>query len=455
MAGFEMGTRKGDRGIFDLLLGWADNLRNLGLYPFGLEELISTIERMIDDIGDEIVEKAVTRKLRFWYELLNNEEPVVEGSNTSDPLAHAEPNVEEPGHNREEVINAFRINSLLLIEVLSGWEGPDSTDSTLESLKLLGAEPPVDWKPSVSSTFASTFAGGFMEMFIVAAASAVSVNGEAIVEAMAGRGINADTAAQIVISCASALSIAQNIYTSFPRRTDPSGRQSNAERERLKRDAKHLWTIEIRFPSKSINCSNAGYALWAVAAGLEQIRGVVVEIDSWGQGSLWTKLKVFISNIWARDEVQEVLDKSRDAVVAEYLDKRIETAKKLKSEREKIEKERDAIAKQSDALPNAEEAEITRDQQRKLKDLEIREKETDIVRKELENRIRSLEFVEKASSLIAKGVIAADPVRIDINGIMFLLTDSNEVRQGPDIKTIREAENVPMDNDDKPDIEAL
>lgn len=184
-----------------------------------------------------------------------------------------------------------------------------------------------------------------------------------------------------------------------------------------------------------------------------QFRALVASIEAWGVGGLWAKLKVFISNVWARDEVQEVLDKSRDAVTAELLDKPIEQARKMKSEREKLDEERDAIAKQTKSLPDAEEAKFARDQERCLKELEIQEKEKDIARKEIENRIRSLEFVEKAYTLIAEGIIAADPVSVDINGVKYLLlTDGKEVREGPHFKAIADSEKV-LKEDDTPDTE--
>lgn len=61
-------------------------------------------------------------------------------------------------------------------------------------------------------------------------------------------------------------------------------------------------------------------------------------------------------------------------------------------------------------------------------ELEIRGKEQDVRSKELENSLKKIQVIKQASELVRDGVIAADKVAIDINGIYIFLFDGKQVQ---------------------------
>ena len=67
------------------------------------------------------------------------------------------------------------------------------------------------------------------------------------------------------------------------------------------------------------------------------------------------------------------------------------------------------------------------------------EKRLDVEKKDIEIRLLKLDLYEKASNLIRDGVVRADSLEIDINGLMFLLLEDGTATPGEDIDSIEEA----------------
>ena len=165
------------------------------------------------------------------------------------------------------------------------------------------------------------------------------------------------------------------------------------------------WQIFVKFSGKSFRASKVFRSLSLLAESLESISGVSVEIESQGVGSIWFKLRVFILNLVQKEEVKEVLEKTRDAVIAEQLDKRIKGVEKLEEDTLKTKAERIALERQSESVPNAEEAKKIRGLEIQRKELEIREKIADVKRKEIENQQKELELYEKLAYMEVRRVL--------------------------------------------------
>lgn len=198
------------------------------------------------------------------------------------------------------------------------------------------------------------------------------------------------------------------------------------------------WEIFIRFSGKNFRASKIFRSLSLLAESLESIFGVLVEIESQGVGSIWFKLRVFILNLIQKEEVKEVLEKTRDAVIAEQLDKRIKGVEKLEEDTLKTKAERLALERQSENVPDAEEARKLRGLEIQRKELEIREKIADIKRKEIENQQKELELYEKLAYMMKEGLLTSAPVEIQINGIPFLSYENREIVPGRDMNMIDE-----------------
>lgn len=198
------------------------------------------------------------------------------------------------------------------------------------------------------------------------------------------------------------------------------------------------WEIFIRFSGKNFRASKIFRYLSLLAESLESIFGVSVEIESQGIGSIWFKLRVFILNLIQKEEVKEVLEKTRDAVIAEQLDKRIKGVEKLEEDALKTKAERLALERQSENVPDAEEARKLRGLEIQRRELEVREKIAIIKRIEIENQQKELELYEKLAYMMKEGLLTSAPVEIHINGIPFLSYKNREIVPGRDMNMIDE-----------------
>ncbi|WP_298248089.1 hypothetical protein [uncultured Christiangramia sp.] len=203
---------------------------------------------------------------------------------------------------------------------------------------------------------------------------------------------------------------------------------SEIEKEReLPRNTSFEWTLELKFNDLNDNYSatQIGYTIWSISTALEQIDGVKVKLEDWGLGSRWARIKIQIRDFLAKEEVKEVLDKSKDAVEAKYLDTPIEEAKKIKAEREKLQKETEGLIDSKDAD--------------KLRKLEIEKLELENRAAEIRIMQDKLNVIKGISQLVADGVIQNDSkIQVMVNDMLFLEKDNEGFRTGEDIEIIEE-----------------
>lgn len=199
----------------------------------------------------------------------------------------------------------------------------------------------------------------------------------------------------------------------------------------------YQWQIFIRFSGQHHRSTTVSKIIWLLSEALESVSGVVVEIEEQGVGSIWYKLQVFFANLCAREEVLDLLEKTRDAAIAEA-DKRIEGVENLRAQTLKTEAEAATIERQSELIPDSEEAKKIRDLDIKKKELEIREKEADIKKKELENYKATLDLVQQMGYMMKEGLLQAAPVEIQINGQDYLKCQDGQFLSGVEMKAIDE-----------------
>jgi len=201
-------------------------------------------------------------------------------------------------------------------------------------------------------------------------------------------------------------------------------KQGDMERLDIIANADCRFTMTIRFLGDNISPSRAGRAVWSIGAAIESVGGVAVEIDSWGTGSLWAKIRVHMRSVWQRDQVQEILEKGRQATESYYLDKPIAEARKLEAEYRKLDEERALLEKEMTLKPSDQQGE-------ELMQIEIESKREDIKAKKLDNAIKEMQAIEKASDLIREGIVVADKVEIDIDGVCAFLFDGKRTKSNP------------------------
>lgn len=210
-----------------------------------------------------------------------------------------------------------------------------------------------------------------------------------------------------------------------------------------------VWEMDLTVKDDR-NLSKVGFLLWSLGASLESIPGVETQITEFGEGSLWTRVKIFFKDLVAKEETKEVLDKTREALESQYFDKPIEEAKKIQSEKDKLNAETKLIEKQVDEL-DSEFTTLQKQYDIQSKVLDNRGKLLDIESKELDNSFRKIELIEKLSHIAANGIIQIDDLKIDINEVLFITKNSKELFPGEPMNSIEKGKkglaNEENDND--------
>ena len=86
------------------------------------------------------------------------------------------------------------------------------------------------------------------------------------------------------------------------------------------------WTLEFRFLGNQ-KSSSIAKLIYVFSSLLESIDGTYIEIEEWGTGSLWARLKVFFTNKNNQEKAKEYMGKGRQALESNYIDKYIEEQK--------------------------------------------------------------------------------------------------------------------------------
>ena len=194
------------------------------------------------------------------------------------------------------------------------------------------------------------------------------------------------------------------------------------------------WDIEIKIDSTDLK--TISYLLWSLSEGLELIDGVCIELIDWGKGSFWVKFKLKFSDLLAKEEVKDVLEKSRKAAESYYIDKHIESAEKIKLENKKIEEELKRLI-DTDANKEIQKLDL------EGKQLDLLEKREKIIAAQLQNQQRKIDLINSVSEMIKSGIIKVDSdIQININDLLFASLNNGFFNIGDDINDIEKNENV-------------
>lgn len=449
-------TRKGDQGIFDELFEWIESLRALDKYHYGLEEHVLGLERVLQDLDDKKITNITTDRLAFWHELV------------------------AACDDKESAVTFFVDRVSRVLRFLLQWEGAATANYIARRIETIPPIPPDDWVPPKRG-------GQGLH------AELLSDLREAV-EAISKRSSEFDDMTLSLQQVTESLkgftspksqssthtSFLASLKALFHKAKDWSGKidhpepkipygeldtpdltssatiaeqfhgspvSSDQDRSLIIEQAKHVWHIDVKFLSPTARAADVGNFLWALGSAIEVVRDVALEVEEWGTGSLWIKLKLYIKNVWSRDEVQEVLAKARDGLVAEHFDQPIESVKKTQAERQKTIEETRTIERNLERLPDSSEAAELRRLEIEDKKLAIKEREVEVEHRQLECDLMTLDKIERASGLIQRGIIAADPVKIDINSFFYLSRTEGKTLPGTDISSIVAGEDE-LDNQD-------
>ncbi|SDP99687.1 hypothetical protein SAMN05428975_5118 [Mucilaginibacter sp. OK268] len=197
------------------------------------------------------------------------------------------------------------------------------------------------------------------------------------------------------------------------------------------------WDVVITTPDHRPKATTFFNMLFCLSKAIELINDedINIELVSWGNGSKWAKLVIQFKSLWAKEETQDVLRKSKQALDAELFGKRISEVQKNEAEISKIHKEIDnlpekELAKESNAL------DIER------KKLELLEKQVDIENKLLEGQLKRIDIATKLSNMIKEGLMQNDSdIQVEINNLLFI-NKSTGKQLTYDIDSISERESV-------------
>jgi|GEM_PF-3015369 len=172
--------------------------------------------------------------------------------------------------------------------------------------------------------------------------------------------------------------------------------------------------------------------LWLITSALEKIENVIVEIDEIYKGSLNTRIKIWMKDVLANEEVKAVLDTAKELAVQKLSGGDISYAevKKSRQEIKQIKLENDKLIKELDAMPASTDVKLERA-------LEMEKKMLDNEKQKVEITQEKIKAIQMLSELVEKGILSADMIKIDINDVLYFLKSGNQVREiGPDISEI-------------------
>lgn len=192
-----------------------------------------------------------------------------------------------------------------------------------------------------------------------------------------------------------------------------------------------IWYIKIIFKDKHIDAVKTSYFLWNFTQLLGLIIDVNVEIYEWGRGSLFVKLKVLMKSLLAKDEVKEVLDKSR-AAIKDFIEKPTLDKEKTISEIGKNRAEIEFIKKQTSTIPSIPVSEKD--------ELDFRKYRAEVVKLELDNIKKEAEVIREFHQLNMEGIIGLGDFDVYINKLPYLKKNNDIIIRGDDIEKIADNE---------------
>lgn len=398
---------RGPRSIFDLLERWTYKLREAGQNVRALEDGIRRIERYTMDLRDATVVTLIRNSLSLWYA----------GTLRVDDLAVN--GIVVPHITQKELIS----NVLKLSDTLRRLSSKSRNRTQEEMMSLL-----TEMKPNVSSVDSDTISR--ITTWIVEDTVGFF---ESLQQSFEVEQLESEMHVVETKPISKFRKLVTEYFGNLVRVKERSARHLEPE------GATHVWEITFRLHSKSIRASQACFFIWTFTQTVELIEDVEVVISDSGVGSFWLKVKIFFKNTAQKKEVKELLEKTRDAVIAEQLDKRIGESAKVNAEAKKIAAEEALLREQLDVLQRADDQQ-NRDFQRRKQQLELESMELANQRQQLQNRHLALDIMERQGYLLKEGIGLNEPLEITINDQRFLTASDGKITPGASMDEIEAAE---------------
>lgn len=183
------------------------------------------------------------------------------------------------------------------------------------------------------------------------------------------------------------------------------------------------WSVKILFSNETelYNAKNISFLIYSFSAAIESLGDISIEIEDWGKGSRWIKLKLKISDAVSKLDLKDVLNKVRQQSDALINNKTYGEVIKFEAEAKKIEAEATKINKEAENMPTSSMASQKNELDILNQKMDIQKKyfELEILGEEL--KTKKMENQLKASKLINEGLIANDGnIQISINSCLYL-----------------------------------
>lgn len=182
------------------------------------------------------------------------------------------------------------------------------------------------------------------------------------------------------------------------------------------------WILEFRFLGNQ-KSSSIAKLIYVFSSLLESIDGTYIEIEEWGTGSLWAKIKAIFTNKENQTKAKEYMGKGRQAIESNYIDKYIEEQKL---------REINIATKELELQTKIDEKDLNLEQ----KKLEIEKAKLEIEERKIEIAKSKLDLIKQFAYATKEEMINLEEVEILINGKPYLSLNNEKLIAGSSMNEI-------------------
>lgn len=203
-------------------------------------------------------------------------------------------------------------------------------------------------------------------------------------------------------------------------------------------DSHFEWEMKfvISAENEIYSAKDISYLLYTFSSALEGIGDIEVELEDWGTGSRWAKLKIKIKDGASKLDVLDVLNKLRQQTEGLIHGKTYGEVKKEEGNSKLVEARAEKVKKQAESMPNPDvvsqlkEIDLNLDVQKKA--LEVESAKEDIRAKKIQN-------LKTISELLRDGIITNDGhLQLYINDCLYI--DTTKLGGSAELKSLDEIE---------------
>jgi hypothetical protein len=198
---------------------------------------------------------------------------------------------------------------------------------------------------------------------------------------------------------------------------------------------KELWYLDIELMYRNntdgkVKVSDFSYSMWAITSAIEQIKDVDVEIEEIRRGSVLVKIKVWIGNLLAKEEVKELLQYGKDAALAKLVEKPFNESIKLKNEAINFAAQTKKIEQEIALNLSQEENELKKSLAFERTKLENEKFYLENEKLKIENQRVKIQMMSELFELVKLGILTPEMLQIKINETLFITNNQGRVSSG-------------------------